>query len=102
MIRNYVRLTGLAPQGPFQELTPIRQKDGKIVHAWAFRGDCDPAGIRSNPFTMEWPPRSGRKREFPEIDRAAFFRLADARKKINPAQIALLDELSTKLHDAKP
>src|ERR1041385_5022947 len=70
----------------FIELTPVRQKSGKIVHAWAFEGDCDPANIRSNTYQMEWPPNSGRFEECPEIDRAAFFRLAEAKTKINPAQ----------------
>jgi len=66
----------VTPTGPFLPLAPIVQKGGKIVHAWAFQGDCDTAAIRSNTFTMEWPPKSGRQQEFPEIDRAEFFDLA--------------------------
>jgi predicted NUDIX family NTP pyrophosphohydrolase len=91
--REFEEETGLEPIGPFRELSPVKLKSGKVVHAWAFEGDCDPGAIRSNTFTMEWPPRSGRKQEFPEIDRAAFFSLEEAAKRINPAQRALLDEL---------
>jgi predicted NUDIX family NTP pyrophosphohydrolase len=91
--REFVEETGVTPEGPFLALTPIRQKAGKLVHAWAFAGDCDPERITSNSFRMEWPPRSGKFAEFPEVDRAAFFTIAAARIKILPAQIPLLDEL---------
>jgi predicted NUDIX family NTP pyrophosphohydrolase len=91
--REFVEETGVSPEGPFLALTPIRQKAGKVVHAWAFAGDCDPAQLTSNEFTMEWPPRSGKYASFPEVDRAAFFTIAAARDKINPAQLALLEEL---------
>jgi predicted NUDIX family NTP pyrophosphohydrolase len=80
--------------GPFLPLQPIRQKSGKVVHAWAFQGDCDPARVRSIHFEMEWPPYSGQKRRFPEVDRAAFFDLAEARRKIIPAQAPFLAELA--------
>jgi predicted NUDIX family NTP pyrophosphohydrolase len=76
-------------------LGTIRQRGGKLVHAWAFVGDCDPDAIRSNTFELEWPPRSGRVRAFPEIDRAAFFDLEHARRKIMPAQCPLLDRVCT-------
>ena len=92
-VREFEEETGLKPAGPFIELKPIRQKGGKTVHAWAFEGDCDPATIRSNTFMVEWPPRSGRQVEFPEIDRSAFFDLGLAAKKINPAQAGLIEEL---------
>jgi predicted NUDIX family NTP pyrophosphohydrolase len=92
--REFEEETGLKPTGPFLPLKPIKQKGGKIVHAWAFEGDCDPADIKSNTFTMEWPPHSGRQQEFPEIDRADFFDLATARKKIKAGQEAFLDELA--------
>ena len=95
--REFEEETGLTPQGPFLELQAIRQKAGKWVHAWAFAGDCDPATLRSNTFRLEWPPKSGRHVDFPEIDRAEFFDLPAARQKINPAQIALLDELEQRL-----
>lgn len=76
------------------ELGSVRQKSGKTVHCWAAEGDFDPAGLRSNTFTMEWPPRSGAEREFPEVDRAEWFGLERAREKINPAQAELLDRLA--------
>jgi len=63
--REFAEETGLTPSGPFTALTPIKQTGGKIVQAWAVEGDCDPAAVRSNTFTMEWPPRSGRRQEFP-------------------------------------
>jgi predicted NUDIX family NTP pyrophosphohydrolase len=91
--REFAEETGFAPTGPFIALKLVKQKGGKTIHAWAFEGDCNPSTIVSNTFTLEWPPRSGRRMEFPEIDRAAFFDLAAARKKINPGQAALIDEL---------
>ncbi len=76
------------------ELGSVRQKGGKVVHCWAAQGDFDPAGLRSNTFTLEWPPRSGAEREFPEVDRAEWFGLERAREKINPAQAEFLDRLT--------
>ena len=95
--REFEEELGFKAQGPFVELTPITQKSGKIVHAWAFASDCDPSQIRSNTFSMEWPPHSGRMGTFPEVDRAAFFSLEQAKARINPAQTALLEELLQKL-----
>jgi len=83
---------GLAPDD-LTELGTIRQKGGKLVHCWAAEADFDPATLRSNTFTMEWPPRSGREREFPEVDRAEWFDVEQARRKINAAQAELLDRL---------
>jgi predicted NUDIX family NTP pyrophosphohydrolase len=94
--REFEEETGVKPHGPFMPLQPIQQKGGKIVHAWAFAGDCDPAAVKSNTFTMEWPPRSGRLAEFPEMDRAEFFDLDTAVKKIKAGQEALIDELKKK------
>ena len=91
--REFEEETGLKPCGPFIPLKPIKQKGGKVVHAWAFQGDCHPTAITCNTFTMEWPPRSGKQMEFPEIDRAEFFDLATARKKIKSGQESFLDEL---------
>jgi predicted NUDIX family NTP pyrophosphohydrolase len=91
--REFNEETGLTPTGPFIALTPVRQKGGKLVHAWAFEGNCDPSAIVSNTFTLEWPPRSGRQTEFPEIDRADFFDVAAAKLKIKSGQEALIDEL---------
>jgi predicted NUDIX family NTP pyrophosphohydrolase len=71
----------------------VRHKGGKVVHAWAFEGDGDPSGLRSNAFTLEWPPRSGRQQEFPEIDRAEFFPLDRAREKIFPEELDFLRRL---------
>lgn len=95
-LREFEEELGCKPIGQFIPLTPIRQKSGKIVRAWAFEGDCDTAAIKSNNFRMEWPPGSGRVQEFPEVDRAAFFTLEQARAKINPAQVPLLEELARK------
>jgi predicted NUDIX family NTP pyrophosphohydrolase len=85
--------TGLVPEGGFVALTPLRQAGGKIVHAFALEGDCDPGAIRSNSFTIEWPPRSGQRREFPEVDRAAWFAVAEAQRKILESQRGLLEQL---------
>jgi predicted NUDIX family NTP pyrophosphohydrolase len=93
--REFTEETGFRAEGDFQPLAPITQAGGKTVQAWAVEGDCDPANLRSNVFSIEWPPRSGRQKSFPEVDRAAWFPLDVAREKINPAQIALLDELET-------
>ena len=91
--REFEEETGLKPSGPFIPLRPIKQKGGKVVHAWAFEGDCDPATVKSNTFTMEWPPKSGRQMEFPEIDRAEFLDLATAKKKIKAGQEGFIEEL---------
>jgi len=88
---------GFEPAGSFIPLSPVKQKAGKIIHAWAVLADWDPSQLRSNSFTLEWPPRSGKVQEFPEVDQAAYFDLATAEIKINPAQIPLLHELKAKL-----
>jgi predicted NUDIX family NTP pyrophosphohydrolase len=95
--REFAEETGLSAAGTFIALSPCKQPGGKIVHGFAVEGDCDPAAVKSNMFTIEWPPRSGRHQEFPEIDRAAWFPLAAARMKIHKGQIPLLDELERKL-----
>lgn len=84
------------------ELGAIRQKGGKVVHAWAAEGDFDPARLDSNSFEFEWPPRSGNRREFPEVDRAEWFEPEEARRRINPAQVALLNRLLEALGIATP
>jgi predicted NUDIX family NTP pyrophosphohydrolase len=99
--REFREETGLAAAGPLVPLGSIQQKGGKIVHAWAFAGDCDPRTIQSNSFTLEWPPKSGRQQQFPEIDRAEFFTLRAARRKIRPEQIPLLDRLAERLKQAE-
>ncbi len=95
--REFLEEIGMELAGELIELTPVKQKGGKTVYAWALRGDIDPATIRSNTFEIEWPPGSGRKQQFPEIDRGQWFGIEAARRKINPAQIALIDELLRKL-----
>jgi predicted NUDIX family NTP pyrophosphohydrolase len=91
--REFQEETGLVPAGTFQVLEPIRQKGGKIVHAWAAQCDLDAAAVKSNTFSMEWPPRSGKMREFPEIDHAGWFAIAEARRKILKSQLGLLEQL---------
>jgi predicted NUDIX family NTP pyrophosphohydrolase len=89
---------GIRPHGNWIELGSIKQKGGKTVHAWAFEGDLpDSFELKSNTFEIEWPPRSGNLKQFPEIDRAEFFGEEVARRKINPAQIILLDRLREQL-----
>lgn len=85
--------TGFNASGPVRALGTIRQKGGKVVHAWALECDVDATAIVSNTFTLEWPPRSGRQQEFPEVDEARWFTLAEARAKMNEAQTAFLDAL---------
>ena len=94
--REFAEVLGFVPQGELLPLTPVKQKGGKVIHAWVVAGDCDPTAIKSNIFTLEWPPRSGRMQEFPEIDQAAFFNLEEARRKINTAQVKLVEELAAK------
>ena len=89
--REFREETGFAVDGPFQPLPPVRQAGGKTVHAWAVEGDCDAGAVTSNLFSLEWPPRSGRRQEFPEIDRAQWFDLAAARGKLNPGQRPLVE-----------
>lgn len=91
--REFFEETGGQVTGPFLSLTPIRQRSGKVVSAWAVEGDFDPAQLTSNLFTLEWPPGSGRMQQFPEADRGDWFSLAEAAPKIIAAQVALLDQL---------
>lgn len=91
--REFEEETGHKPSGKFIPLNPVTQKSGKIVHAWAVESNLDPASIKSNTFTMEWPPKSGKRAVFPEVDRAKFFDLETAKQKINPAQVAFVNEL---------
>ena len=100
--RELAEETGLALEGEFLALAPIRQRSGKTVLAWAVEGDCDAASIRSNLFSMEWPPKSGQQREFPEVDRAEWMSLALARTKILAAQRPFLDELERRLAAGGP
>jgi predicted NUDIX family NTP pyrophosphohydrolase len=95
--REFFEETGVAIEGDLRALKPIQQPGGKIVHAWAVEGDLDPTTIVSNSFEIEWPPRSGRLQSFPEIDRAAWFALPEATRKILRGQVPLLEELAQML-----
>ncbi len=95
--REFAEETGFVAEGPFVPLTPVRQTSGKIVHAFACRGNFDPAKLISNAFEMEWPPRSRRRRHFPEVDRAAWFDVVSARDKLIAYQRPFLIELEKTL-----
>jgi predicted NUDIX family NTP pyrophosphohydrolase len=99
--REFAEETNLAPAGDFIALTPVRQKSGKTVHAWAFEADFDLASFASNMFEMEWPPKSGRRRPFPEIDGIGWFDMPTAMVKILGYQQPLLVELQERMA-AKP
>ena len=99
-LREFEEETGTRLQAPeLVDLGAVVQKAGKEVTAWAARGDLDAESVRSNSFTMEWPPRSGRRQEFPEIDRAAWFSLDEARTKLVGAQVELLDRLVERMRN---
>jgi predicted NUDIX family NTP pyrophosphohydrolase len=93
--REFHEETGFAVDGEFRALDPVRQAGGKTVYAWAIEADVDATAIVSNTFSMEWPPRSGKMRDFPEVDRAAWFDLHTARLKILKSQLPLLNQLAT-------
>ena len=96
--REFQEETGFdAPSGEYLPLKQVRQKSGKIVHAWAIEGQVDAEQVHSNDFEMQWPPRSGKVQSFPEIDRAAWFSVDEALQKINPGQAGLIQELLEKL-----
>ena len=100
--REFEEETGIQPTGPFLSLGSIRQKAGKLVHAWAWEGDADPARITSNTLQTEWPRGSGRVLTFPEVDRCAWFQPQAARRKINPAQVEFIDRLERALSEPEP
>ena len=95
--REFEEETGIRVEGPFTDLGALRQSGNKTVSAYAAEGDCDPKGISSNTFEMEWPPNSGRKQRFPEVDRAVWFPLETAREKLHKGQVGFLDRLLKKL-----
>jgi predicted NUDIX family NTP pyrophosphohydrolase len=97
--REFREETGLGVDGQFEELHPVSQPGGKTVYAWAVEGDLDVSAIRSNNFSIEWPPKSGKIENFPEVDRGAWFNFDLARRKMLKGQIALLDQLQQKLGD---
>ena len=95
--REFGEETGFTPCGEMIPLQPLRQSSGKLVYAWAMNCDVEPAGLRSNTFSLEWPPKSGRYQEFPEIDRAEWFTVEAAGRKILKGQAAFLVQLQEKL-----
>ncbi len=96
--REFEEETGFRAAGDFQPLGETRLKSGKVILVWAFEGDADVGRLRSNHFSMEWPPNSGKQGEFPEVDRAEWFSFDAARKKIHPAQVFFLDRLEQALN----
>jgi predicted NUDIX family NTP pyrophosphohydrolase len=95
--REFREELGIAPSGRFIELIPVKQRSGKIVYAWALEGDIDPERVVSNTFELEWPPKSGKKQHFPEIDKGEWFGITAVKQKINKAQAALVVEVVKKL-----
>jgi predicted NUDIX family NTP pyrophosphohydrolase len=95
--REFVEELGEVPSGSATPLAPVKQAGGKIVYAWALEADFDVSTVKSNTFSVEWPPRSGRVQEFPEVDRAEWFDMTAARQKILKGQVPLLDELQKKV-----
>jgi len=95
--REFAEELGFEPPEAVIPLEPLKQPSRKLVHAWAAEGDWDPAQLRSNDFELEWPPRSGRLQSFPEVDRAAWFGMEEARAKLLRGQVPFLDELAAKL-----
>ena len=91
--REFHEETGSQVSGDGLPLTPLKQPSGKVITAWAVEGEVDPAALRSNTFSIEWPPKSGKQQEFPEVDRAMWCDLATARQKLLPGQHAFLDQL---------
>jgi predicted NUDIX family NTP pyrophosphohydrolase len=100
--RELAEETGYVLAGPFLPLGTVKQKSGKVVHAWACPGDVDPTELKSNRFDMQWPPRSGRIESFPEVDRVAYFDPEAARVKLNPAQSELVLRLVAALSSSVP
>jgi predicted NUDIX family NTP pyrophosphohydrolase len=100
--REFQEETSCAAAGEIIPLSPLKQPSGKIIQAWALEGDCDAAAVRSNTFSLEWPPHSGVWQEFPEVDRAAWFTLTVAREKISQGQVGFLSELEQILTQPTP
>jgi len=99
--REFEEEMGVPATGEFMPLKPLKQPSGKLVFAWAVRSDFDPSSLRSNTFSMEWPPKSGRHQEFPEVDKAAWFDVETARQKILKGQAPFLDQLLVKLQNGE-
>jgi predicted NUDIX family NTP pyrophosphohydrolase len=99
--REFSEETGLALEGTFAELAPVKQPGGKLVHSWAIEQELDASSIKSNLFTLEWPPRSGRRQEFPEVDRAAWFAWPPALRKVLKGQRPILIQVLRRLEVAE-
>lgn len=95
--REFQEETGFSVDGAFRPLSPVRQPSGKVISAWAVEGDCDPSRLRSNSFSLELPPGSGRHAEFPEVDRGAWFGVTEARRKLGKGQIQFVEDLRRQL-----
>ena len=91
--REFTEETGFTISGEFRSLDPLKQPGGKIIYAWAIEADCDPGQIRSNLFSLEWPPKSGKFQQYPEVDRAAWFNISQARNKILAGQVRFIEQL---------
>lgn len=101
--REFLEETGLRSTAPFYDIGTVKQKGGKVVHGWAFRGSWDPeSGITCNNFSLEWPPRSGRMMDFPEVDKARWMEYGEAVRMINPAQIPFLDRTKEMMGTPSP
>ena len=100
--REFREETGLPIDGDFIALTPLRQSGGKVVHAWAVQGEIDASRVKSNKFSLEWPPKSGAQHQFPEIDKAEWFAIPEARERLLPGQHGFLAELERKVGIAPP
>jgi len=93
--REFTEETGFPIDGEFRRLDPLKQRSGKVIHAWAIEADCDASQVRSNLFSLEWPPKSGQIQKFPEVDRAEWFGILQARKRIIAGQVGFLDQLTS-------
>ena len=100
--REFSEETGFQADGRFIPLAPLKQPSGKTIHAWAVEGDADAARIRSNNFSMEWPPGSGKQQEFPEVDRAAWFTIEAAEEMVASGQKGFIDELQRVVGESPP
>jgi predicted NUDIX family NTP pyrophosphohydrolase len=93
--REFTEETGFPIDGEFRRLDPLKQRSGKVIHAWAIEADCDASQVRSNLFSIEWPPKSGQMQKFPEVDRAEWFSIPEARKRIIAGQVGFIDQLAS-------
>jgi predicted NUDIX family NTP pyrophosphohydrolase len=93
--REFTEETGFPIDGEFRRLDPLKQCSGKVIHAWVIEADCDASQVRSNLFSLEWPPKSGQIQKFPEVDRAEWFSIPEARKRIIAGQVGFIDQLTS-------